>query len=134
MLKIKDKLFKNRFNKLGISDEALNSKVYDSPNCDRLLFSISKDSTNDGWYLDYDLGLDIDWGVKTLLDVLKEIEKVSKSKIFSFGLNKYDYADNNGFLTSVKVNRSVSLSECGDSFNLQLGDGNFYHLYFCESK
>lgn len=133
--------YRERFiNELGIPKVALKCKVYDSPNCDRISFGREHTyDKEDHWYLDYSkghsLGIDVSWDAEDFLDILISIEEESKHKIVKIGFNdRYGYADENNNIVFEKIENRVSLGEDGDSFNIQLDDGNYYHLYFCESK
>ena len=126
------------FKSLGLNDKDLNSIVEDSPHCYQLVFGKENSfSKNDEWYMTWDVNIDISWDAKTLLDVLKEIEKNSKKKIVKFGFSSYsDYTDEEGKIAfyEIEEDETLNLSECDDTFNLQLSDGSYYHLFFCEAK
>jgi hypothetical protein len=119
------------FRKLNIPKEVLDSEVYESPHCYQLKFG-KHYTEKDQWYMDWQSEIDVDWGAKTLLDVLKSIEKESGCKIVKFGYNEeYDRAKKISF---GKIYGTCTLDECCDDFNLQLSNGNYYHLFFCEAK
>jgi hypothetical protein len=152
------------FSSLGIPKEALLSPVRESPNCNKLVFSKDDYSEKEYWHCvyDWDTNIRVDWSAENLLEVLASIEKESKQTIINFGLSnnciddlddftyddywtddeenndnsdyKSDYADKDNNIVFGKIKDEVSLDECCDSFNLQLSNGNYYHLYFCENK
>jgi len=157
------KIFKH-FLSLGIPKDALLSPVRESPNCNKLIFSKDDYSEKEYWHCiyDWDTDIDVDWSAKNLLEVLVSIEKESKQTIINFGLSnnciddldnftyddywtddegscdnsdyESDYADKDNNIVFGKIKGEGSLDECCDPFNLQLSDGNYYHLYFCENK
>lgn len=121
----------NRYMALGIPEKALYSKVRETANCEALIFN-EKDKE---WKLDCEKEIPISWSSDNLLEVLLEIEEKSKSKIVRFGSDDVmDFADSFLNVYFGKVSENVYLDEGWDSFNLQLENGEYYHLYFDESK
>ncbi len=123
------------FRKLNIPKEALDSEVHESPHCHQLKFGKDGYSEENTWYMDWHSEINVDWEATTLLDVLKSIEKESGCKIVKFGYNnEYNYANKNNKISFGKIYGECNLDECCDDFNLQLSNGNYYHLFFCEAK
>ncbi len=130
----------SHFIKLGIPKEALDSEIIEDGNCNQLIYGkcYSYYGAKEEWYLDYNCSISTGWDSKTLLDILIAIETNSNKRIVKFGLCKNNefssYADKHNKVMFRKIPKSVCLDEDKDQFNLQLDDGRYFHLYFCESK